>query len=243
MSNIEDLIIQTKTYGELTSAEKHILAELVTDEASFQQVKLLYQVADRQQQAKKVVPHKNTKASLDELYLKKHSYSQLNWQKTDKNTILFYQQNWVKYAAILLICLGFTGYFLIKPSTFERSLHVAQLAPLKKTTIHEKDKPIKDDSRQLKEAKSEINNSIITLNESKPQLLASTLPINSQKDSINFLAIPIELAEYKRQQSSLDDEMIQDIEKEAEISRIDAQKMQIKVIPLANLLVYTVPAF
>jgi hypothetical protein len=51
------------------------------------------------------------------------------------------------------------------------------------------------------------------------------------------------LAEYKRQDENLDDALLHVLKKDAAISGVDAQKMQVKVIPLANLLVYAVPAF
>lgn len=242
MNNL-DLIIRTKTYSELTSDDKNVLAELVTDEASFQQLKLLYQISDRQQQAKKVVPQKNTKAALDALYLKKHSHTQHNWQKNDTKIIPFQQQNWVKVAAVLLVGIGFSAYFLVKPSTFEKPHQVAQLAPIKKAIKQEKDEPKLGVTQQptLKTTKSKSVTSAD--HESNPTLLAAALPIEFHREAIDFSAIPMYLAENKDQDKNLDDEILQVVEKDAVISGVDAQRMQVKVIPLANLLVYAVPAF
>jgi hypothetical protein len=238
-----DLIIRTKTYGELTSDDKNLLAELVTDEASFQQLKLLYQISDRQQQAKKVVPQKNTKAALDALYLKKHSHTQHNWQKSETKIIPFQQKNWVKVAAVLLIGIGFSAYLLVKPSTFEKQKQVAQLAPTKKVKKQDKDESILNVSQQPTLSKKESKLVATADQEASPMLLAGSLPMDIQKDTIDFSAIPMYLAEYKRQDENLDDAPLYVIEKDAVTSGVDAQKMQVKVIPLANLLVYAVPAF
>jgi hypothetical protein len=238
-----DLIIRTKTYGELTSDDKNVLAELVSDEASFQQLKLLYQISDRQQQAKKVVPQKNTKVALDALYLKKHSHTQHNWQKSETKIIPFQQKNWVKVAAVLLISIGFSAYFLVKPSTFEKPQQVAQLAPTKKVIKQENDEPLLDVSQQSTLPTTESKRVTAADHEAKPPLLAAALPIDFNKDAIDFSAIPMYLAENKRQDENLDDAPLHVIEKDAVTSGVDAQKMQVKVIPLANLLVYAVPAF
>jgi len=242
MNNI-DLIIRTKTYGELTSDDKNLLAELVTDEASFQQLKLLYQISDRQQQAKRVVPQKNTKAALDALYLKKHSHTQQNWQKSETKITPFQQKNWVKVAAVLLIGIGFSAYFLVKPSTFEKPQQVAQLAPTKKVIKQDKDESILNVSQQPILSKKESKLVATADQEASPMLLATSLPMDFQNDTIDFSAIPMYLAEYKRQDENLDDALLHVLKKDAAISGVDAQKMQVKVIPLANLLVYAVPAF
>lgn len=238
-----DFIIRTKTYSELTSDDKNLLAELVSDEASFQQLKLLYQISDRQQQAKKVVPQKNTKTALDALYLKKHSHTQHNWQKSDTKIIPFQQQNWVKVAAVLLISIGFSAYFLVKPTTFEKPQQVAQLAPTKKVIKQKKDEPILNVSQQSTFTTTESKRVTASDHEANPTLLAAALPIDFNKDATDFSAIPVYFAENKDRDGNLDDEPLHVIEKDAEISSIEAQKMQVKVIPLANLLVYAVPAF
>lgn len=238
-----DFIIRTKTYGELTSDDKNLLAELVSDEASFQQLKLLYLISDRQQQAKKVVPQKNTKTALDALYLKKHSHTQHNWQKSDTKIIPFQQQNWVKVAAVLLISIGFSAYFLVKPTTFEKPQQVAQLAPTKKVIKQKKDEPILNVSQQSTFTTTESKRVTAADHEANPTLLAAALPIDFNKDATDFSAIPVYFAENKDRDGNLDDAPLHVIEKDAEISSIDAQKMQVKVIPLANLLVYAVPAF
>lgn len=242
MNNI-DLIIRTKTYGELTSDDKNVLAELVSDEASFQQLKLLYQISDRQQQAKKVVPQNNTKAALDALYLKKHSHTQHNWQKSDTKIIPFQQQNWVKVAAVLLVGIGFSTYFLVKPSTFEKPQQVVQLAPIKKAIKQEKVEPILGVSQQSTLTTTESKRVTAADHEANPTLLAAALPIEFHRDAIDFSAIPVYLADNKDRDGNLDDEFLQVVEKDAVTSGVDAQKMQVKVIPLANLLVYAVPAF
>jgi hypothetical protein len=72
---------------------------------------------------------------------------------------------------------------------------------------------------------------------------SAALPIDFNKDATDFSAIPVYFAENKDRDGNLDDAPLHVIEKDAEISSIDAQKMQVKVIPLANLLVYAVPAF
>ena len=238
-----DFIIRTKTYSELTNDDKNLLAELVSDEASFQQLKLLYQISDRQQQAKKAVPQKNTKAALDALYLKKHSHTHHNWQKSETKIIPFQQQNWVKVAAVLLIGIGFSAYLFLKPTTFEKPQQVAQLAPIKKAIKQEKVEPILNVSQQSTLTKTESKNDETTDNDAKPPLLAAALPIEFNKDAIDFSAIPMYLAENKRQDENLDDELLHVIEKDAVTSSIEVQKMNVKVIPLSNLLVYAVPAF
>lgn len=238
-----DFIIRTKTYSELTNDDKNLLAELVSDEASFQQLKLLYQISDRQQQAKKVVPQKNTKTALDALYLKKHSHTQHNWQKSETKIIPFQQQNWVKVAAVLLISIGFSAYFLVKPTTFEKPQQLAQLAPTKKVIKKKKDEPILNVSQQSTFTTTESKRVTAADHEANPTLLAATLPIDFNKDATDFSAIPVYFAEKKDRDGNLDDEPLHVIEKDVEISSIEAQKMQVKVIPLANLLVYAVPAF
>ena len=238
-----DLIIRTKTLGELTSDDKNLLVGLVSDEASFQQLKLLYQISDRQQQAKKVVPQKNTKTALDALYLKKHSHTQHNWQKSETKIIPFQQQNWVKVAAVLLISIGFSAYFLVKPTTFEKPQQVAQLAPTKKVIKQKKDEPILNVSQQSTFTTTESKRVTAADHEANPTLLAAALPIDFNKDATDFSAIPVYFAENKDRDGNLDDEPLHVIEKDVEISSIEAQKMQVKVIPIANLLVYAVPAF
>lgn len=238
-----DLIIRTKTYGELTSDDKNLLVGLVSDEASFQQLKLLYQISDRQQQANKVVPQKNTKTALDALYLKKHCHTQHNWQKSDTKTIPFQQQNWVKVAAVLLISIGFLAYFLVKPTTFEKPQQVAQLAPTKKVIKQKKDEPILNVSQRSTFTTTKSKRVIAADHEANPTLLAAALPIDFNKDATDFSAIPVYFAENKDRDGNLDDAPLHVIEKDAEILSIEAQKMQVKVIPLANLLVYAVPAF
>ncbi len=126
-----DTIIRTKSYQDLTFEEIELLAELAANEQEFNELKLLDSLIRQQKKAFQLQPKKETKESLDAFFQKKHAPQSHEWHKNEPKTIPFYQQNWMKYAAVVLLSVSLSAYFFLQTSNDTRLL--AQSNTTKKT--------------------------------------------------------------------------------------------------------------
>lgn len=167
-----DTIIRTKSYPELTAADKELLVDLVDNEQEFNQIKRVYQLAAKQKQVSEIQPKQETKESLDAFFQKKHAFPTHDWHKNEPKTIPFYQKDWLKYAAVIAISVSLSAYFLLQPN--DQVQQIAQTNSVKKSTSNLGKKNI-----PIKQSTSETSNKKET-DLASPPLLTQLDPINEQ---------------------------------------------------------------
>lgn len=168
-----DSIIRTKSYTALTADEKELLVDLVDNEQEFNQIKRIYQLTAKQKQVSEIQPKRETKDSLDAFFQKKHAFPTHEWHKKEQKPIIpFYQQTWLKYAAVIAISVSLSTYFLLQST--QQVQQLAQTNTFKKSTSNLGKKNI-----PIKQSTSETSNKKETDVASTP-LLAQFDPINEQ---------------------------------------------------------------
>lgn len=168
-----DSIIRTKSYTALTADEKELLVDLVDNEQEFNQIKRIYQLTAKQKQVSEIQPKRETKDSLDAFFQKKHAFPTHEWHKKEQKPIIpFYQQTWLKYAAVIAISVSLNTYFLLQST--QQVQQLAQTNTFKKSTSNLGKKNI-----PIKQSTSETSNKKETDVASTP-LLAQLDPINEQ---------------------------------------------------------------
>lgn len=171
-----DTIIRTKSYPELTAADKELLVDLVDNEQEFNQIKRVYQLAAKQRHVSEIQPKRETKESLDAFFQKKHAFSSHEWHKNEPKTIPLYQQNWLKYAAVIAISVSLSTYFLLQSTQQVQQLSQTTTAKKPTSNLGKKNIPIKQSTSETsnkKEAEKEAD-------VASPLLLAQLDPINEQ---------------------------------------------------------------
>lgn len=167
-----DTIIRTKSYSELIAADKELLVDLVDNEQEFNQIKHVYQLAAKQKHVSEIQPKRETKESLDDFFEKKHAFPAHEWHKNETKTIPFYQQNWLKYVAMITISVSLSTYFLLQATQEVQQL--AQTDTIKKPTSN-----LAHKNSTIKQSTSETSNKKET-DVTSPHLLAQLEPINEQ---------------------------------------------------------------
>jgi hypothetical protein len=168
-----DTIICSKSYSELTAADKDLLVDLVDNEQDFNQIKRIYQLTAKQKQVSEIQPKRETKESLDAFFQKKHAFPAHEWHKKEHKPIIpFYQKTWLKYAAVIAISVSLSTYFLLQ--TTQQVQQLAQTNTVKKPTTSLVKKNV-----SIKQKSSETNNKK-EADVASPTLLAQLAPINMQ---------------------------------------------------------------
>lgn len=167
-----DTIIRTKSYPELTAADKELLVDLVDNEQEFNQIKRVYQLAAKRRHVSEIQPKRETKESLDAFFQKKHAFSSHEWHKNEPKTIPLYQQNWLKYAAVIAISVSLSTYFLLQSTQQVQQLSQTTTAKKPTTYLGKKNIPIKQSTSETSNKKE--------ADVASPLLLAQLDPINEQ---------------------------------------------------------------
>ncbi len=170
--NKKDTIIRTKSYPELTAADKELLVDLVDNEQEFNQIKRVYQLAAKRRHVSEIQPKRETKESLDAFFQKKHAFSSHEWHKNEPKTIPLYQQNWLKYAAVIAISVSLSTYFLLQSTQQVQQLSQTTTAKKPTTYLGKKNIPIKQSTSETSNKKE--------ADVASPLLLAQLDPINEQ---------------------------------------------------------------
>lgn len=167
-----DTIIRTKSYPELTAVDKELLVDLVDNEQEFNQIKRVYQLAAKRRHVSEIQPKRETKESLDAFFQKKHAFSSHEWHKNEPKTIPLYQQNWLKYAAVIAISVSLSTYFLLQSTQQVQQLSQTTTAKKPTTYLGKKNIPIKQSTSETSNKKE--------ADVASPLLLAQLDPINEQ---------------------------------------------------------------
>ena len=166
MRSIEDIIVEKK-YGELSPEELVMVSELAENEEEFNRMKQLFDnMSFGMDEAEVFEASPETKSSLDSIFAAKHPVIANDWKKEeetveDAKVVAFYNRNWVRVAAILLIFLGISVVYIqnseeITPEKESRQQAKAEV-PLESSgktstkAIQSTDKkPIKQESKKEK---------------------------------------------------------------------------------------------
>lgn len=115
MKSVEELI-ETKTWSELSSDERALLADLASNEEEFYQAKSFFEQLEPLVSASQKEVSPAIKSSLNQVFQVKHPGITQTWEASnaeaiEKKIIPLYQRGWFRIAAILLIGSSFSIFF------------------------------------------------------------------------------------------------------------------------------------
>jgi hypothetical protein len=173
-------LIQEKSFQELNQEELALVMELVEDEQSFNEMKHFFSELEGLKTTLQVEPSTELKASLDQVFKAKHpgitiqTTAAVEHNETTTKEVRLHRALWFRIAAMLIIFIGISVYFLM-PKTEQTPQVTAKV-----------DKP---------ETESTVESKVITpskIEESQP-LLANNAPVETS--AVTTSVEPIEFAE------------------------------------------------
>ena len=193
-------IIENNTFDQLSEQTLLELKDCCTTRDEFNQLKSLFETLSTLQQKSNLDPNKQTKESLDALFMKKHSMGKsVSLSNSILRTIYpidkeFYKRPLVQLAALIVIVLLVVPYLT---------------APDKLTSSQNQVANIKADSaNSSKEKTVNNNNSNSDVKNATPLKIAQSLPLNETIQSVELAKMEVvEVSDYS---ASNDEPMVSD---------------------------------
>ena len=195
MNTTIEEIIKTRTFASLEEAEKISVLEMVENEQEFNQMKQFLLEIETIIPFQNVEPSVVIKTSLDQIFQAKHPGIAQTWEapKTDVKTLPFYQNNWIRVAALVIFTFSVITVYFQTSSTSDQKL--ATVKPIQQkipTQVIEKTTSADENTQKVVPEETEP----ILIAEVSPQTRSEKLErkvtINSELTSSTIEIAPVE---------------------------------------------------